>query len=184
MSRAQAVVDLERYKHENMSANTLRMPRLSKSSFETVLAQVKPMFAEWLTADGIFQANTLTVAKAVTQCWELCKAENPTTTKVGFARYFDTSIPENARFRDLTGNATYNRLMYLLNKVAVRTGGTPAVPPSVRAKQKETSMRKCWRAFVKASGTKPVPVEQVQTLLENMLAIVLQPGAIERVLTV
>ncbi len=182
MSKAQATVDFHAFKHEQMTREEMKSPRLSKS-FEQALATVRPMFKEWMIADGVFQANTLVIAKSMSQVYDLYKAENPEGTKIKFARYFDPGIKEDARMRDIMDNATYNRINYLLNKVATRTAnGTPQVSPAERAKQRVTTLRRNWRAWLKTAEDGAIPVEDVKAIVYKMLIVVLPESTVEQIL--
>lgn len=166
----------------NLSAEEIKVPKISRTLDEAV-AQVKPLFEKWVAADQVFAHNTNQVAKAVAGAWSIFKAADEAPTKVKFARFFDSSIAEDAKVRDVVSNVTFNRIQYLLHKVAP-AGDSVAQPVSARdrLKAREKGLRKEWRSFVKTWKESNLELEDVKLALHKMLAIVMPESAVDRVL--
>lgn len=151
--------------HEVFSAEVIHFPKLPKD-FAHALEQVKPIFAEWTLAEETFEKNTVEVAKAVSRAFDLYKAENEDATKVSFARFFDSSISEDATMRDVASNPTYNRIRYLLNKVATRTeSAEPAETRAQRQERRAKQFHRAWTRLLKAGVTQDGARKFAETVL-------------------
>lgn len=150
-----------------------------KRKLETLLAKVKPQFTEWLEADRSFQKNTMTVAMQVRKAWDLYR-EGDNEGRVGFARFFDPSIPEDAKTRDLANNATYNRLNYLIDQVA-KERREPATPRET-VEEKRKRMHRDYLSFRRRFARKPITLADVDELLKTVLAEIWTEEAIKDVL--
>lgn len=153
-----------------MSTTTIelatRVPKPART-FAADIERVKPLFATWLKADEAFERNTQAVAIAVSHSFGLFKKENPNGTRVAFARYFDSKIPETATTRDLGDNATYNRLNYLLDKIAnPNRGATDRVSVIDRRKK----MHADWLQWRRQHARKTITMDDVEDLVKSLLA--------------
>lgn len=166
-SNTARVIDF-RPKHQRFTAEELHLPKLPKT-LDEVIRQVKPLFTEWMLAEATFEHNTLEVAKAVSRAWEIYKGAEPAGTKIGFARLLDTTIPEDAKTRDLGDNPTYNRIQYLLNKVGT-TGERPEAPDrEERLKKRQRALRGEWRRWVKSARLGAAELNSVRGLVVSLL---------------
>lgn len=166
-SNAARVIDF-RPKHQKFTAEELHLPKLPRT-LDEVIRQVKPLFTEWMLAEGTFEHNTLEVAKAVTRAWEIYKGAEPAGTKIGFARLFDATIAEDAKGRDLGNNPTYNRIQYLLNKVGM-TGERPEpADRGDRLRKRQRAVRGEWRRFVKETRLGAAELTAVRGLVVSLL---------------
>lgn len=132
-----------------------------------MLVKVRPLFTEWMQADAAFTANTATVAAAVRKTFDTFMAETPNGTRVGFARLFDTTITGDAKTRDLGDNAVYNRLNYLIDKVA--GGKASARTERILAEQRRAKVHEDWLKFKKAHPQGKIPMPEVEQLVKSIL---------------
>lgn len=153
-------------------ASDVKLSRLPKT-LSGVLSMVKPIFDEWMQAGETFEHNTKTVAYAVRKAWEIY-SQDDTSTRVGFARLFDTTIPEDAKFRDVTSNATYNRLFYLVDKVGnpQRQLEENTETKYVSVTEKRARIHKEWLKFRRQFGKNPEYLQAAEKLLQHALATI------------
>lgn len=159
---------------------TRRLP----AKLDAALAQVKPMFAEWLKTEAAFIHDTAIVARAVRHAFDLYQAVN-TEGRVGFARLFDTKIPEGAKTRDLGENRTYNRLNYLIDKVAGRPAGEDdrqERAPRLSAEERKAAMHATWLSWRRKHAKAPITIDEVEDLLKKLLAEAFSEQAAEEVI--
>lgn len=175
------VLPFELPTHDKFTASELRIPRLSKNLTD-VINQVKPLFNEWMLADGTFEHNTIEVAKAIGKAWDLFKAAEPQGTKAGFARFFDATIPEDAKVRDLASNAAYNRILYLLHKVAPAGDKDPSMSLQERTNKRVRYIRREWRRFRKQQYGE-AELKNIHALVASILAQFLPAISIDRALS-
>lgn len=180
MSNTAKVVDFTEFHAENFSAKEIRIPKISKH-FEDAIKQVRPLFEEWLHADHVFEHNTIEVAKAISAAWSIFKGTEG-ATKVAFARYFDSTIPADAVTRDVVGNATFNRIQYLLHKVIPAGEGTNTMSAAERSKQREKDLRREWKAFVRKYKQENVELAEIQEAVTRLLRVFMTESAVERVI--
>ena len=156
-------------------------PRLPQK-FEAAMAQAKPMFASWLKAETAFIQNTEVVARTIRHAFDLY-SKSHTGGRVGFARLFDATIPEEAKTRDLGDNRTYNRLNYLIDKVGKPAPEVdPDAPPRMSVTDRRAAMHAAWLSWRRKHATKPIPISEVESLLRNLLAELWTEEAADEVL--
>lgn len=151
-------------------------------SFAGIIEKVKPLFAGWLDASGVFEKNTIAVGAAIKQTYALFMKEFPEGTRVGFARYFDTSIAEDARTRDLKSNAVYNRLNYLLDKVGREASEGEASEERETITAKRERMRSDLERFRRKFRGKALTFKDVEVILRAVLGELWKPEAVDEVL--
>lgn len=151
----------------NVTTFAVRPGRLP-NKLPALLDKVRPMFNEWLAADNTFQKSTAVVAAAVRKAFDLY-SESSDAGRVGFARLFDATIPEDAKSRDLASNATYNRLNYLVDKIG-KTSSNPHGPrPTVTERRQK--VQKDWTEFRKKHDKqRKVDMREVEQLVVRILA--------------
>lgn len=181
------VVTFDNFHVEDFVSKQLHAPKLT-SKLEDVIAHVKPVFEAWMIADGVFKKNTLEVAKAIGKAWGVYNVTSEVPSKIGFARLFDTSIPEHAKTRDVEDNAVYNKINYLLYKVI--PSGQGQVPKRVtseerkaKREQKVLSLKNDWKGFKRKFKGSSDEVEEVQGLLEVMLRKVTSSKLVDLIFT-
>lgn len=176
------VIPFDKFPHENFAAIELHAPKVARNLDEAV-KQVRPLFMEWIAADTLFEKNTLEVAKAIARVWNIYNASEEKTSRVGFARLFDTKIPDGAKTRDVENNATYNKLNYLLYKVLpAGEGAAPAISAKQRAETRQRALRADWRAFEKYwDGNKEVSLDYVKAAVSKMIARFVPAKQIEKI---
>ena len=136
---------------------------------EEIIKTIRPIFEEWMLADNTFKTNTAALAKAVKRAFEIYSAGPDAAGRVGFARYFDPSIPLEAKTRDLAGNAVYNRLNYLIDKFNEREADAePGTSGRVTVTEKREHIREIWINFVGAHQRSVVKVSEVEQLLRAL----------------
>lgn len=180
-SNTARVVPFVSPKHEKFTAEELHLPRLPKG-LDEVMRQVKPLFTEWMLAEGTFEHNTMEVAKAVSAAWDAYKAEEPEGTKIRFVRYFDTEIPEDAKGRDLAGNATYNHIQYLLHKVSPGPSSVTSISRQERMEKREKEIRSEWRKFTKQAHLDAAELTGVRGLVGRLLEMFMPTESVEKLL--
>lgn len=160
----------------------VKAPRLPHN-FEAALNKVRPMVYGWMKAEALFESNTKAVATAVYQAYELYKKESGTGTRVDFARHFDTTIPADAKTRDVEDNPTYNKLNYLIDKIGKPAANPPADPetPRLTVEEKRKAMRADWMSFRRRFANKPIELDAVSELLANILKEIWTEEAVKEV---
>lgn len=166
-------------KQDEFAAHEIRVPKIPRNLDDTI-ALVKPIFEEWILAEHTFEHNTLEVAKAVSRAWDLFKVSQPDGTKAVFARLFDDSIPEDAKVRDLVDNSTYNRIQYLLHKVAPGGGGSRTSAKD-RTALRVKVLRGEWKRF--ARGFEKAGIEDLQAFVAHVLAEFLPETVVDKILS-
>lgn len=161
--------------------NDVRVPRVNGGKLDTIIAKVKPIFAEWLKADHAWERNTLQVGMAIRIAWNAYAKESD-AGRVGFARLFDDRIPEDAKTRDLADNTTYNRLNYLIDKIGKPKEESDPEEPRVTVSEKRAKMQADYLSFKRRFAKKPIAMSDVEKLIAGMLAEIWNEEAVKEVL--
>jgi hypothetical protein len=148
-----------------------------------VISKVRPMFIEWMTAQQQIEKNTVILAVAVKKAYDLY-SQGVNDGRVGFARLFDTTIAADAKTRDLSDNPVYNRLNYLLDKVAKVSTGSSDTITTTRAtvEEKREKVQEKWVAFRKAHKGKSISLADVEGLVTRILSDIWPEKVVEDVL--
>lgn len=183
------VISFDEFKHEDFASQEIKTPRLARN-LSDIIKQVKPVFDEWMIAEGLFERNTLEVAKMVGKAWDVYKLSPDTDGKrVGFARLFDPTILPSAKTRDLGDNAVYNKINYLLYKVvpvgqSTTTSETVRETAAQRAEARLIALKQDWLEFLKFYNTHDeIDIKDIQAFALKLLGRFLPPKQLDEIVT-